>query len=387
MEKFFSERAHRIKSSSTIGRADNVKKLIKSGVDIIRMEIGEPDFITPKIIIDAATQAMSNGLTKYTSSSGIPDLKKAIINKLESQNRINSNLGEIIVTPGAKQGIYYALATLINKGDEVLIPDPSWGSFSNIIEYLGGISVHYHCPAKNDFKINITALANLVTNRTKVILLNYPCNPTGQTISKEELIEIAKIAQAHNLLIISDETYERILFDGTVHVSIASLPNMAPRIISVFSFSKTYAMTGWRLGYVVGPKPIISKMIQIQQQTATCPTSIAQAAGVKAFEAEADVQLMLKEYTKRRTFMLTGLKECGISCLPPPGTFYLFPDISRLGSSEEVADLFLEHAKVSVVPGTAFGKQGEGHIRMHFAASMPELEKAIRNIKLACKKE
>ncbi|MBW2988292.1 pyridoxal phosphate-dependent aminotransferase [Candidatus Woesearchaeota archaeon] len=383
---FISKRAEALKPSSTINLADTVRDMQARGLEVIRMETGEPDFATPKPIVQSAIKALESGMTKYTMSSGIPELKSAIIKKVWTKNSIPARAKNIIVTPGAKQGLFYAFAVILNEGDEVLIPNPSWGSFKSIVGLVGGSPVEYLCPSNKDFRIDFDDLEQKISHKTKAILVNYPNNPTGQTLSLSELKRLSQIATKYNLLVISDESYEELVYDNITHVSLASLPGMAERTISVFSFSKSFAMTGWRLGYVVAPEELVAKMVILQQQTATCPVSFVQRAGVTAFKCESDVARMVKEYQERRDLMLEGLKQCGIPCVKPRGSFYLFPNIQRFKlDSFQFAKFLLEKTLISVVPGSTFGSEGEGHVRMHFALSKEILRKVIGKLKIALK--
>jgi len=377
-ERYTSERAKSIVPSITISMASKVRKMKAQGIDVISLETGEPDFDTPEHIIDAGT--MKEGYTHYTDSRGIPELREVIKNKLWKENKIKVSADEIVVTPGAKYGIFLTMLATINPGDEVLIPNPSWHSFEACVKAAGGIPVGY--PFKMDESpLNFEAIENKITHKTKMILLNYPSNPTGMTLSLDELKRIADIAEEHELLILSDEIYEKIVFNSTKHYSIGSIKKKG--VLTLNGFSKTYAMTGWRIGYIAGDKEVIDQILKLQQHSVTCACAFAQKAAVSALLGpQKVVKGMVEEYKRRRDLIVERLNEIpGMYCPNPHGTFYVFPDISKIGlSSVELANLLLERAYVSTTPGEAFGALGKGHLRLSFATSRENIEKALQRM-------
>ena len=383
IDRYISEKAKSIVPSITISMASKVRKMKAQGIDVISLETGEPDFETPKHIIDAGYNAMKEGYTHYTDSRGIPELREAIKNKLWKENKIKVDVDEIIVTPGAKYGIFLTMLATINSGDEVLIPNPGWHSFEACVKAAGGIPVRYLFKM-DESPLDFEAIENKITHKTKMILLNYPSNPTGMTLSLDELKHIADIAEENDLLILSDEIYEKIVFDGTKHYSIGSIKNNG--VVTLNGFSKTYAMTGWRIGYIAGDKEIIDQIFKLQQHSVTCACAFAQKAAVSALLGSQEaVEEMVEEYKRRRVLLVERLNEIpGMYCPKPQGTFYVFPDISATGfSSMDLADLLLERAHVSTTPGKAFGSLGEGHLRLSFATSRENIEKALEKMEKA----
>ncbi|MCD6278565.1 MAG: pyridoxal phosphate-dependent aminotransferase [Desulfurococcales archaeon] len=349
--------------------------------EVINLGIGEPDFDTPEHIKKAAVEALEEGYTHYTSNAGLPELREAIAKKLKKDNGIEASVEEIIVTVGGEQALANAIFTLIKPGDEVLIPSPAFVSYRPLIQMAGGAPVEVPVREENDFCPVVEDLKKYVTGRTKAIIINTPCNPTGAVYPRKVLEEVADFAVEHDLTVISDEAYEKIVFEGN-HVSIASLNGMKDRVVSVFTFSKTYAMTGWRLGYAVARKDIIDRMVKLNMYVIACPVAFAQKAALAALEGPQDcVEKMVSEYRRRIDLVFRRLSEMpDVSVIKPKGTFYIFPNISRYGKSEEVAEQLLYSAKVAVVPGSAFGKYGEGYLRISCATSYEKLAEAMDRI-------
>ena len=349
--------------------------------EVINLGIGEPDFDTPEHIKKAAVEALEEGYTHYTSNAGLPELREAIAKKLKKDNGIEASVEEIIVTVGGEQALANAIFTLIKPGDEVLIPSPAFVSYRPLIQMAGGAPVEVPVREENDFCPVVEDLKKYVTGRTKAIIINTPCNPTGAVYPRKVLEEVADFAVEHDLTVISDEAYEKIVFEGN-HVSIASLNGMKDRVVSVFTFSKTYAMTGWRLGYAVARKDIIDRMVKLNMYLVACPVAFAQKAALAALEGPQDcVERMVSEYRRRIDLVFRRLSEMpDVSVIKPKGTFYIFPNISRYGKSEEVAEQLLYSAKVAVVPGSAFGKYGEGYLRISCATSYEKLAEAMDRI-------
>ncbi len=373
----------------------NLKKIKPSGIrklfdlaqgkrDLVSFGIGEPDFITPTHIRKAAKKAMDEGYTRYTPNLGFPKFRKALAIKLNQKNKISVTPEEVMVTSGGTEALFFSFYTLLNPGDEVIIPDPGFVTYESQVYFAGGTPVNFPLRGENNFHPDLEELKNCVTLKTKAILLNSPSNPTGAAFNEDELSAIAQLAQEKNLIVISDELYEDIVYDGREHFSIASLPGMKERTISIFGFSKSYAMTGWRLAYLATEANLVKEMAKLLQNTSVCANSIAQRAGLAAIQGSQDcVKEMFTAYNERRNVLTKGLNEIqGLSCYTPEGTFYAFVNIKETGmTSEELSMYLLEECKVVTVPGTAFGRQGEGYIRLSFATSLEDIKEGIRRIK------
>ena len=378
-----------IKPSGTIAMAEKARELERRGRRIYHLDMGEPDFDTPEHIKKAAVKALEEGYTHYTSNAGLPELREAIAKKLKRDNGIDASINEIIVTVGGEQALASAIFTLIKPGNEVLIPSPAFVAYRPLIQMAGGVPIEVPVKEDNEFCPVVDDLRKYVTERTKALIINTPCNPTGAVYSRKLLEEIADFAVEHDLIVISDEAYEKIVFEGK-HVSIASLNGIKDRVVSIFTFSKTYAMTGWRLGYAVARKDIIDKMVKLNMYIVACPVAFVQRAALTALEGPQDcVQEMVSEYRRRIDLVYRRLREMpDIMVVKPKGTFYIFPNISSYGKSEEVTEYLLFNAKIAVVPGTAFGKYGEGYIRISCATSykklceaMDRIDKWLRNLR------
>lgn len=381
----------------------NLKKVKPSGIrklfdlaqnrkDVISFGIGEPDFITPAHVREAAKQAIDDGYTHYTPNAGFYDLRKALAEKLTEVNKIPVKVEQVIVTAGGTQALFSAFYVLLNPGEELIVPDPGFLVYGSQVILAGGNPVYLPIREKNAFQMDPDELKSLITSKTRAILINSPSNPTGMVIKDDVLKEIAKIAIEYNLLVISDELYEDILFDGKEHISIASFPGMAERTISIFGFSKSYAMTGWRLAYLVCPEFLINEIIKVQQNTAVCPNSVTQRAALFGLqhkdETELELEKMREAYQERRDILVAGLNEIeGFHCLVPEGAFYAFPNITKTGkSSEELSMYLLDHCGIVTVPGDAFGQYGKGYLRFSFATSIDMIKKGIEQIKKGIKK-
>lgn len=355
--------------------------------DTINLSIGEPDFNTPSNIIEAALRAMKNGYTHYTPNAGLLQFREAVSEKLRKENKIDADPDtEIIATVGAQGASSLTMLTMINPGDEVLIPDPGYASYEAQVLLADGKPVSYPLKEVNCFSIDSEEVKNLVTSKTRAIMINSPSNPTGAMFSERDLRDIANIALQHNLLVISDEAYEAILYDGVKHTSIASLPEMKQQTVSIFTFSKTYAMTGWRIGFAVANEKIIAEMTKLQEHISAHPSSISQMAAIAALkDPKNHVKMMVKEYAERREIILHGLSEIeGVKCLKPKGAFYVFPRITSYNmSSNDFVMHLLEKAKVITVPGTAFGEYGEGYVRISYATSREKIAEAMSRMRKA----
>ncbi len=388
-----SERAGRVQPSATLAMNAKAKEMKARGVDVISFSVGEPDFDTPEHIKEAAIRALREGKTKYTPADGIPELKEAIIEKLGKDNNISYTMDEVIVSCGAKHSLYNIAQAILSPADEVIIPAPYWVSYPAQVLLNDATPVVVETKEEDNFMILPEQLEGAITERTKALILNYPSNPTGLTYTEDTLRGIAEIAIKHDIYIISDEVYEKLLYDGNKHISIASLSEeVKARTIVVNGVSKSHSMTGWRIGYAAGPKDIIAAMKRIQSHSTSNPTSIAQWAALEALRGPQDfLQTMLREFDRRRRFLVEGLNSIeGVSCLMPQGAFYAFPNIKGvlgkkgINNSMELAMYLLEEAMAALVPGSAFGS--EGYIRMSYATSMENLQKGLDRIRAALEK-
>ncbi|WP_088549461.1 aminotransferase class I/II-fold pyridoxal phosphate-dependent enzyme [Paenibacillus aquistagni] len=350
--------------------------------NVISLGVGEPDFKTPEHIRQAGMRALSEGVTKYTPNAGLMELREEISNYMSCQFGLSYDPeGEILVTVGSSEAVDLALRMLIAPGDEILIPAPSYVAYSPITALHGGKVIEVESSVEQQFKLTADALSRAITPRSKVLILNYPSNPTGAVMSYEDWLPIAEVIKAHNLIVISDEIYAELTYDQR-HISIASLPGMKERTIVLNGFSKAFSMTGWRVGYACGPQLLIAEMLKIHQYIAMCAPTVSQVAAIEALRHGMEEKERMKEaFKERRTRFVKGLRELGLSCHEPEGTFYAFPSIARTGmSSEAFALKLLKEANVAVVPGHVFGTGGEGFIRCSFAASLDRLEAALERM-------
>lgn len=363
-----------------------VEKLRGEGKEIISLGIGEPDFDTPAHIIEAMVEATRKGATHYTANKGIVELRKAIVEKLKNDNHIEYDIEEIICTVGVAEGVYVALSAFLDPGDEVLVPDPSWLNYSHVPRLNGAEPVLYPLVSENDFQIDVKQLEKYVTEKTKMLVVLDPSNPTGGILRKKVLEEVAQFAIKHDLIVISDEIYEKLIYDGNIHYSIAALPGMRERTIVLNGFAKAYAMTGWRLGYIAAPAELIPPMTKLHSYILTQASTMVQWGGVAALKGTQEpVVEMVEEFRRRRDFMVKALNGIqGLSCPNPGGAFYLFVDVKGTGmTGEEFANYILHEAGVAMVYGTAFGERATHEVRISYAASMENLEKAVLKIKNA----
>lgn len=394
---YISKRLQSIKPSPTLAIDAKAKALKAKGVDIISFGTGEPDFDTPQNIKDAAINAINSGFTKYCPVSGTPDLKDAIIKKFKEDNNLEYTREEVMVSCGGKHSLFNLFQTIFDEGDEVIIPAPYWVSYPDMAVLAGAVPVFITTSDKNHFKVKPTEIEKVITKKTKAFILNSPSNPTGNTYTKEELKEIADICIKNNLLIISDEIYEKLVYDNFKFFSIAQVSKeVKEHTIVVNGVSKAFAMTGWRIGYAAGPKEIIAAMTKMQSQSTSCPTSISLKAATEALNGDkACLETMRVEFEKRRNYIVDRLNKInGITCLKPEGAFYVFPNISNLlektyngkliNTDIELADYLLEEAKIAVVPGSAFG--AKGFIRFSYATSMEKIVEGLNRLESALKK-
>ena len=387
-----SKLARELKPSATLAITAKAKEMKSQGIDVIGFGAGEPDFDTPENIKEFAKRSIDNGFTKYTAASGIDELKNAIISRIKEDYNVEYEKKEIFVGSGAKHVLYNLFQVLLDLNDEVIIPAPYWVSYPEQVRIAGGKPVILTTEQSNGFKVKPSEIQNVITDKTKILVLNYPSNPTGVTFTKEELVEIANLAEKNDLIIISDEIYDKTLYSETKHTSFVQInDSIKNRTILVNGVSKTYSMTGWRIGYAAGNKKVLAAMNNLAGQSTSNPTSIAQKASVEAFSGPQDkVNEMVVEFKKRRDFICKELNNInGISCLVPDGAFYVFPDISyyfgkeykngKIENSVDFADFLLNEAKVAVVPGIEFGS--DKNIRISYATSMHDIKEGIKRIK------
>jgi aspartate aminotransferase len=392
-----AERTKLIKPSVTLAIAAKAGKLRSEGIDVINFSAGEPDFDTPERIKAAAVEALRKGMTKYTDVKGIEPLRAAIVHKYEHEYALPYRKEDVLVSCGAKHSLYNVFQAVVNPGDEVLIPGPYWVSYSDMALLAGGVPKIIPTNEATGFRITAEQLAVELTPKTKVFVLNSPCNPTGASYAADELLAIARVLEKHSCLVIADDIYEKIVYDNfEVHNIVALNPALRDRTVIINGVSKTYAMTGWRIGYAIGPADIISAAGKIQSQSTSNSTSIAQAAALEAIQGpQDDVTPMIREFHKRRDTIVDRLNAIeGVRCLKPQGAFYVFPNVSallgrtvngkKLASPCDLADYLLEEAKVAVVPGEDFGSTE--HIRFSYATALDDIEKGCKRIAAAVSK-
>ncbi len=356
--------------------------ILENMPDAISLGVGEPDFQTPWHIRDAGIFSLEKGFTKYSSNAGLNDLRQEIHNYLLRRFDLDYQAqDQILVTVGGSEAIDLAIRCVVDPGDEVLVPEPSFVCYGPIATLASGVPVPIPLVADNEFRLSPEQLEAAITPRTKALVLPYPSNPTGGIMEREDLEKLAPIVREHNLVVISDEIYAELTYGGH-HVSMANIPEMYERTLVVGGMSKCYSMTGWRLGYVCGPKPLVSQMTKIHQYAIMCAPTTSQYAGIEALRyGDGDIEAMKEEYDGRRRYLVDGLRSLGLSCFEPKGAFYVFPSIQSTGmSSEEFSEQLLLQQKVACIAGNAFGSSGEGFVRMCYAASMQDLEEALRRI-------
>jgi aspartate aminotransferase len=370
----------KVPQSGTLRMLDIAKQLEREGREIVHMEVGEPDFDTPEHIKRAAQDALARGATKYTPSAGTPELREAIAEHLKGKG-IQAASKEVLVTPGAKHAIFCAMSAALDPGDEVIIPSPCW-TYEGIALINGAKPVFIETTQEDEFRLRIENLQEKLTPNTRMLVLNYPNNPTGATMKKKDLRALADLAVDHEFWVLSDEIYDCLIYEGE-KVSIASMPKMHERTIYINGFSKAYAMTGWRLGYSVAPAELTQEMIKIQQASTSCAAAFVQAAGVAALRGPQDcVDEMREEYRKRRDVIVDGLNLIeGFNCIKPKGAFYVFPNIEELNmKSSELCERILNDAGVAAVPGSEFGPYGGHHLRFSYATSMQNIKNALERM-------
>ncbi|MFA6455672.1 MAG: pyridoxal phosphate-dependent aminotransferase [Bacteroidota bacterium] len=394
--KSLSKKVAQAEASQTLALTALAKKLKSEGIDVVSLTAGEPDFPTPRHIKDAAIKAIEENFTKYTINAGIPELRTAIVDKLKRENNILVDASQILVSNGAKHSIYNALQAICNKGDEVLVPAPYWVSYPEMVKLVDAVPVIMKTTEKTDFKITPAQLKKAITKKTKALILCSPSNPTGSVYTPDELQAIGKVIEATGIFVISDEIYEKVIYDGAVHFSLGSISAIKDQVITVNGVSKAYSMTGWRIGYLAGAKAVVDAAEKVQSQVTSGPNSIAQKAALAAIAGSDDeVNKMTAEFKRRRDYFLAALTAIpGITSTKPGGAFYLFPNVSTfygkkyngttIKNCDDLAQFLIKEAQVVTVPGSGFG--AKNNIRLSYACSMEELEKASARMKTALAK-
>jgi aminotransferase len=383
-EKAISDRVNRLSPSGIRKFFD----LLASIEGVISLGVGEPDYATPWHISEAAVRSLERGYTMYTSNSGIPELREETARYLKEKYNIQYEpFGEILITVGVSEAMDLAMRAILNPGDEVIMPDPHYVAYDACVILAGGEPVMVPTNQENNFEVEAKDIEARITGKTRAILLGYPANPTGAVMGRKKLLAIADVAKRHDLLVVSDEIYARLVY-GVEHTCFASLPGVRDNTILLGGFSKAYAMTGWRIGYAVAPKEIIAAMTKIHQYTIMSAPTMAQVAAMEALKSgETDVMEMVQDYDRRRKIIVKGFNEIGMPCFEPKGAFYAFPSIAVTGMrSEEFSEKLLMEEKVAVVPGSAFGKCGEGYVRCCYATSLADIEEALTRMKRFVKK-
>ncbi len=384
----FAKRMSRLGTESAFEVLAKAKALEAQGKDIIHLEIGQPDFSTPMNVCEAAFKAMKDGHTGYCPSAGLPEFREVIAQHISETRGIDIHPDEVTVTPGAKPIIFFTILALIDDGDEVIYPEPGFPVYESVIDFIGGKAIPLALREEVDFRFRIEDLNDAITERTKLLILNSPQNPTGGILTDVDLIAIAELARKHNFYILTDEVYSRLLYEGT-HESIISLPGMKEQTILIDGHSKTYAMTGWRLGYGVAPREIADKITQLTINSNSCTATFTQIAGIEALTGpQTFVSNMVTEFRIRRDTIVDGLNAIdGISCIKPLGSFYVFPNVTQLPlSCEALADYLMDEVGVALLPGTAFGKYGDGYLRLSYANSLDNINDALNRINTAIAK-
>jgi aspartate aminotransferase len=377
-----ARRMSRLGTETAFEVLNKARALERQGKSIIHLEIGEPDFDTPANVVEAGVDALHKGWTHYGPSAGLPDLRQTIANYVSRTRGVKVNPEEVVVVPGGKPIIFFTILALIDEGDEVIYPNPGFPIYESMIHYVGGKAVPIHLREERDFSLDVAELGPLITDRTRLIILNSPHNPTGGVMQRREVEQVAKIIGDRNLLVLSDEIYSRLLFEGE-HFSIMSVPGMQERTILLDGFSKTYAMTGWRMGYGVMRPDLAAHITRLMTNSNSCTASFTQMAGIEALRGDqGSVDRMCEEFKRRRDVVVAGLNKIkGFSCRMPQGAFYVFPNITKTGwKSKPLADALLEQAGVAALSGTAFGDFGEGYLRFSIANSLENLQLALDRV-------
>ncbi len=388
IEQMLAKRMSRLGTEAAFEVLAKARKLEAEGRSVIHLEIGEPDFDTPRNIIDGAIEALNNGFTHYTPAAGLPEVRQVIADYVQSWKKVPTTEEEVVIVPGGKPTMFYVMLALIESGDEVLYPNPGFPIYESMINFTGGKAVPMPLLEKNDFRLDVQDLASKINDRTKLIIINSPANPTGGCLTKEDLEQIADLIRGKNIMVLADEIYDRMIYDGTPF-SIARLPGMKERTIILDAFSKTYAMTGWRIGYGVMPVALAERITRLATNNISCTAAFTQMAALRALTGPQDaVDQMVAEFRRRRDVIVEGLNRIpGLSCTMPHGAFYAFPNIRSLGMpSEQFADYLLQEGGVAALGGTCFGEYGEGHLRLSYANSVENIQLALERIETAVRK-
>jgi aspartate/methionine/tyrosine aminotransferase len=382
LELRLASRMSRLGTETAFEVLNRARALEKQGKDIVHLEIGEPDFDTPANVVDAGVNALRKGWTHYGPSAGLPELRQTIADYVSRTRKVPVASEEVVVVPGGKPIIFFTMLALIDPGDEVIYPNPGFPIYESMVNYLGGRAVPIPLREERDFSLDVKELAGLITDRTKLIILNSPHNPTGGVLSRKDIMDVANAIGDRNILVLSDEIYSRLIYEGE-HFSIMSVPGFKERTILLDGFSKTYAMTGWRMGYGVMRPDLATHMTRLMTNSNSCTASFTQVAGIEALKGDqSSVDKMSHEFQRRRDAFVAGLNKIkGFSCRMPKGAFYVFPNITQTGwPSKKLADAILEQAGVACLSGTSFGEYGEGYLRFSVANSLENLNKALTRI-------
>ncbi|MGB9724064.1 MAG: pyridoxal phosphate-dependent aminotransferase [Chloroflexia bacterium] len=381
----FAERMSRLGTETAFEVLAKAKALEAQGREVIHLEIGEPDFDTPTNIIETAVQALRTGHTHYTPSAGIPELREAVAEEVARTRHIPVRPENVVIVPGGKPIIFFTILALVDPGDEVIYPNPGFPIYESMINFVGAKAVPVPLLEENDFAFDLDIFRRAINRRTKLVIINSPQNPTGGVLSRPDLETIAELVQENDAYVLSDEIYSRILYEGEF-VSIASLPGMPERTIILDGFSKTYAMTGWRMGYGVMPEALAAGVTRLVTNSVSCTAAFTQRAGIAGLTGPQEaVEQMVAEFRRRRDVIVAGLNAIpGVRCRTPAGAFYAFPNVQALGRpSKEIADYLLQEAGVAVLSGTAFGEYGEGYLRLSYANSIANIQKALERMREA----
>jgi aspartate aminotransferase len=383
-----ADRMSRLGTETAFEVLARAKQLEAQGKEIVHLEIGEPDFDTPRNITDAAIKALNEGWTHYNPSAGLPDMRETIAQYISKTRNIKVNRDQVVVTPGAKPIMFFSILALVNEGDEVIYPNPGFPIYESVIQFVGAKAVPIQLREENDFRLDTDELKKLVTSKTKLIVINSPQNPTGGILTQDDLKTIADIAMSRDIMVLADEIYSRIIYEGEHH-SISTFPGMQERTIILDGFSKTYAMTGWRLGYGVMREDLAALIAKLQTNSNSCTASFTQRAGIEALTGpQNEVSRMDAEFKKRRDVIVEGLNAIPrISCKTPKGAFYVFPNVKKIGwEAKKLADHILNEGGVAALAGTSFGKFGEGYIRLSYANSIENIKKGLSRIEKTLEK-
>ena len=378
-----ARRMSRLGTETAFEVLNKARALERQGKSIVHLEIGEPDFDTPSNVVEAGVNALRKGWTHYGPSAGLPDLRQALADYVSQTRGIKVSSDEVVVVPGGKPIIFFTILSLIDEGDEVIYPNPGFPIYESMIHYVGGRAVPIQLREERDFSLDVDELAALINERTRLVILNSPQNPTGGVLSRHDIEQVADVIGDRNIMILSDEIYSRLLFDGGQHFSIMSVAGMQERTILLDGFSKTYAMTGWRMGYGVMRPDLAAHMTRLMTNSNSCTASFTQVAGIEAIQGDqSSVDHMRDEFQRRRDVFVAGLNKIkGFSCRMPKGAFYVFPNVTKTGwKSKPLADALLEQAGVAALSGTAFGEFGEGYLRFSVANSLQNLQQALERI-------